>query len=93
MVASGAPDNSNWPPGLQRNRPEADRVGEADDVVVVLDRLPAEKALHGFEQAADAALTAVGNRRMIGEVEAELLVLGPHAPRSLRLAAGKPAFR
>src|SRR5690606_3548254 len=60
---------------LERDGAEADRVGEADDAAGVHDRLPAEKAGHEFEQAADAVLALIGNRAEILAIEAELLVL------------------
>ena len=36
--------------GLERDRAAADRVGEADDVAAVEDRVPAEEAFHRLEQ-------------------------------------------
>ena len=41
--------------GLQRDRAAAGHVDQADDVLALHDRLPAEQALHAVEQRADAA--------------------------------------
>jgi hypothetical protein len=62
--------------GLQRNRPAAGDIVKADDVAALHDRLPAEQMLHAVQQRADATRPFVGNRRMIGEVERRLFVLG-----------------
>ena len=62
--------------GLERDRPAAGHVGEADDVLALHDRLPAEQGLHAFEQRADTARAAVGHRLVAGEREGEFLVLG-----------------
>ena len=50
------------PAGLERDRAAAGHVGEADDVLALHDRLPAEQMLHAVEQRADAARPAVGHR-------------------------------
>ena len=44
--------------GLERDRAAAVGAGEADDMAVIDDRLPAEPRLHAFEQVADAAAPA-----------------------------------
>ena len=61
---------------LQRNRAAAGDIVEADDVAALHDRLPAEQVLHAVQQRADATRAFIGNRRMIGDVERRLFVLG-----------------
>ena len=73
--------------GLQRNRALAGRLDEPDDVVLVEDRVPAQRALHALEQRADAALAAIGNRRVAVDVERKLFVLGADPPFVARLVA------
>ena len=75
------------PAGLERDRAAAGDVGEADDVVALHDRLPAEQVLHAVEQRADAARPAVGHRPVAVHGEDEFLVLGADAELRLRLAA------
>ena len=58
---------------------------QRDDVAALNDAVPAESALHAFEQSADAAIAVVRNRRVTQPVEAELLVLGADAPICHRL--------
>ena len=73
--------------GLERDGAAADRVGEADDVALVEDRMPAEEEFHGLEQPLDAARAVIGDRRQIIDAEAEFLVLGADPPAIRRLAA------
>ena len=73
--------------GFERDRTAAGDVGEADDVVALHDRLPAEQMLHAVEQCANAARPAVGHGPMAIHGEDELLVLGADAELRLRLAA------
>ena len=93
-LAAGLVDGVERRPGqfelaarLQRDGAKADRIGQADDAAVIVDRMPAEQAFHRLEQPADAARALVGHRRMVVEVEAEFLVLGADAPLVLRLRA------
>ena len=60
MVSSGAPESSNWPPGSSEMA-AAPEVGQADDVLLLGDRMPAER-LHGFQERADAAPAVIGHR-------------------------------
>jgi hypothetical protein len=76
------------PAWLERDRAEAGRVGQSDDVALVLDAVPAEEPLHQLEELPDATLALVGHGAAIGFVEAELFMLGADAPCALRLGAG-----
>ena len=75
---------------LERDRRLAAR--KPDEIVAVIDRLPAEPP-QPFEQAADAALAAViGDRPQILAPEDEFLVLGADAPALARLGARGEIF-
>ena len=77
--------------GLERDRPAAGDVEQADDVFPFRDRLPAEQMLHAFEQRANAAPPLVGHRTMARQREGKLLVLGADAELRFRFdALGKP---
>ena len=73
---------------LQRDGAAAGDVEQADDVVVLHDRLPAEQVVHAVEQRADAARALIGHRAVVFEHEGEFLVLGADAELLARLAAG-----
>ena len=75
------------PARLERNRAAAGDVEQADDVVALHDRLPAEQVLHAVEQRADAARPGIGHRPVVVDGEGEFLVLGADAELRLRLAA------
>ena len=75
------------PARLQRNGAAAGDVEQADDVVALHDRLPAEQTMHAVEQRADAALARIGHRAVAFDGEGEFLVLGADAELRLRLAA------
>ena len=72
---------------LERDRAAAFRLVKADQRALVLDRRPAEARLGAFEQGPDAAIALVRDRRQIGRVEWELLVLDADAERFGWLAA------
>ena len=72
---------------LQRNRAAAGDVEQADDIVALHDRLPAEQVLHAFKQRADAAAPLIGHRLVVIEREREFLVLGADAEMRFRLGA------
>ena len=72
---------------LERNRAAAGDVEQADDVVALHDRLPAEQMLHAVEQRADGAAAGIGHRAVVFDREGEFLVLGADAELRLRLAA------
>ena len=74
------------PARLQGDRTAA-IVGEADDVLAVEHRMPAE-APHLLEHGADAAVALIRHGTQIGAAEDEFLVLGADAPFGTRLAAG-----
>jgi hypothetical protein len=80
MDFSGAPESSNWPPGSSEMAAAAYRIGEPDDRLAVMDRLPAEQCLHALEERADAPRALVGHGTVAVLVEAELLVLRADAP-------------
>ena len=73
--------------GLERNRAAAGDVEHADNVAVLVDRLPAEQVLHAVEQRADAAPSLVGNGPVAFDRKGEFLVLGADAEFRLRLDA------
>ena len=72
---------------LQRNGAAMGDVEQADDVVALHDRLPAEDIVHAFQQRADRAAAGIGHRAVGVDREGEFLVLGADAPIRLRLAA------
>src|SRR5450756_616471 len=72
---------------LQRNRATVGNVEQADDVVALHDRLPAEQVVHAFEQRADAARAGIGHWPVALHGESKFLVLGADAELRLRLAA------
>ena len=69
---------------FERDGAAAGDVEQADDVVALHDRLPAEQVLHAFEQGADAALSLVGHRPVSFDREGEFFVLGADAELRLR---------
>jgi hypothetical protein len=83
-LSSGAPDNSNWPPGSSET---VGVVGQADDMVALHHRAPAE-TLQAGEQRLDAARPGVRRGRQVVAAEHEFLVLGADAPLRRRFAAG-----
>ena len=72
---------------LERDRPAAGHVREADDVRPVHDRLPAEQMLHADQQRMDRALALIGHRIVAVGREGEFLVLGADAELRFRLRA------
>ena len=72
---------------LERNGAAVGDVEQADDVVALHDRLPAEQVVHAFEQRADRAAAGIGHRPVILDREGEFLVLGADAELFRRLAA------
>ena len=73
---------------LERDRAAAGHVVEADDVVALHDRLPAQQMPHSVEQCLDAAWPRVGHRVMAFEGERELFVFGTDAKMFERLRPG-----
>jgi hypothetical protein len=73
--------------GLQRDRALSGRLDQPDDVLLVDDRVPAQRVAHAFEQRADAARPGIGDRRMAVDVEWKLLVLGADPPLLARFVA------
>ena len=73
---------------LERNRGAADRVEQADELAVVLDRLPAQALAHALQQRANPARAFIGNGRQIRFVERNFLVFRADAKRVGGLAAG-----
>ena len=73
--------------GLQRDRALAGRLHQTDDPALVEDRIPAERALHAFQQRADAAFAAIGHGCVAIDIERELFVFGADAPLVARLVA------
>src|SRR5690606_28481074 len=63
------------------------RLDETDDMAGILDRVPAENALHAFQKRPDAAIAAVRYGAVPVDIKGDLLVLGADAPLLLRLAA------
>ena len=86
-VSSGAPDNSNWPPGSSEIAPSPVPSARPMRLPTVDDRLPAEALLHAGEEGANAALALVGHGSVVRAIEGEFLVLGADAIGALRLAA------
>ena len=76
------------PARLQRYRAAAALVEKADQLAVVLDRAPIRGARASPPAARRCPLALVGDRRQIGEVERDLLVLGADLESARRLAAG-----
>src|ERR1017187_9615926 len=72
---------------LQRYGTAMGDVEQADDVVALHDRLPAEQIMHALEQRADAALARIGHWPVPLHGEGEFLMLGADAELRLRLAA------
>src|SRR5665811_673019 len=62
--------------------------GQRDDVAVLADGVPAIAIVVGFEQRLDAAVAPIGHRRVVLDVETELLVLGADAPFVFGLRPG-----
>ena len=93
MVATGAPDSSNWPPGSSEIAPPPVTSEQADDVRALHDRLPAEQVLHALEQRADAARPVIGNRLVAREREGEFFVLGADAKLARRLVSRRRTTR
>jgi hypothetical protein len=87
MVSTGAPRQLELSAGLQRDRTAAGDIVEADDVLALHDRLPAQQELHAFQQGANPARTLIGDRIVAMNGEREFFVLGADAPLRLRLAA------
>ena len=74
--------------GLERYRAAAGYVEQADDVVALHDRLPAEQMLHAFEQRADAsAARHKATGRWPSTVKANFSCSVPMRILRLRLAA------
>jgi hypothetical protein len=65
---------------FKRNRTAVLRVRKADRVIAFEDRIPAAFRLKAVEQRANAVVSVVGNGRMIGAVEGDLLVFRAEAP-------------
>ncbi len=79
------------PAWFERDGAPAGIVGEADDVLAIEDRLPAERVPHALQQVADAAARAaslIGHRPSVGAIERHLLVFRTDAVLGRRLAAG-----
>ncbi len=71
----------------------ARRLGKADDVAGIHDRIPAESfAACRSSMAPDAALAAIGHRRIAIDIEGEFLVLGADAPLVARFVAFGQVF-
>ena len=60
---------------------------QPDQLARLLDRRPAEAVAQPREHGVDRAVALVGQRQVVGEAVAELLVLGADAPVGRRLAA------
>src|SRR5262249_8318009 len=73
---------------LERDRAATGHIVEADDVVALHDRLPAEQVAHSVEQRLDAARPRVGHGVMAFERERELFVFGTDAKIFGRLRPG-----
>ena len=72
---------------LQRNGAAVGDVEQADDLVALHDRLPAEQVGHAVEQRTDRAAAGIGHRPVILDREGELLVLGADAELFRRRAS------
>ena len=90
-TTSGAPDSSNCPPGSRLML--APFAGQADDVVALAHRGPAEAGLKRREHGRDRAVAGIGQRRAGVGQPAEFLVLGPDAPVGLRACSRPPCRR
>ena len=86
-VSSWRAGQLELPARLERNRAAAGHIEQADNIVALRDRLPAEQVLHAFKQRADAAAPLIGHRLVVIEREREFLVLGADAKTRFRLGA------
>src|SRR5665647_2849125 len=74
------------PARLQRNGAAVSDVEQADDVVALHDRVPAEQVVQAYEQRADRARPGIGHRPVALNREGEFLMLGADAELRPRLA-------
>ena len=91
MVATGAPDNSNWPPGSSEIAPPPVTSDRPMMLRPFHDRLPAEQRCMPSKQRPNSARSLIGDRPMAGDREGEFFMLGADAKLFARLfARGEP---
>ena len=72
---------------LERDGPLAASVIKADQVLAVLNAVPAEMGAHAFEERPDPSLAPIRDGRMIGAIERDFLVFRADPEWARRLAS------
>ena len=85
--STGAPDNSNWPPGSSEIAPPPVTSNMPMMLSPSMIGSQPSRCVHAVEQRADGAAAGIGHRAVVFDREGEFLVLGADAELRLRLAA------